>query len=100
LIFGRIYADHLLDMFEFGVSNYKGLNQFKTKEIGNQIMPVLDFQGEQFEFSDKFRRFKNYLIDFFKTSDYDEVNISELKRVMVFTSISDDTISCRQFEIL
>lgn len=34
-MFGRIFADHLLDMFEFGVSNYKGMNTFKTLEIGN-----------------------------------------------------------------
>jgi ribosome production factor 2 len=25
LIIGRLFADHLLDMFEFGVSNYKGI---------------------------------------------------------------------------
>ena len=43
IMFGRIFADHLLDMFEFGVSNYKGVNSFKALEVGNQIMPVLSF---------------------------------------------------------
>jgi len=58
-------------------------------------MPVLSFQGEHFDFSEKHKRFKNYLIDFFKISDYEEANISELKRVMVFTATSDETINCR-----
>jgi ribosome production factor 2 len=44
-------------------------------------------------------RFKNYLIDFFKTSDYEEANINELKRVMVFTCVGDTVIHSKQFEV-
>ena len=44
-------------------------------------------------------RFKNYLIDFFKLTDYDEANISELKRVMVFTSTNETHITFKQFEV-
>lgn len=44
-------------------------------------------------------RFKNYLIDFFKLSDYKEANIGELKRVMVFTTCSEKKITFRQYEM-
>ena len=98
-MFGRTFDDHLLDMFEFGVSNYRGLKEFKAQEVNNQIKPLLTFQGDQFDFSEKHKRFKNLLIDLYKTTDYEEANIPELKRVMVFTSVGETIINCRQFEI-
>ena len=78
LILGRMFADHLLDMFEFGVYDYVPVNKFKSIDVDNQIKPILIFQGEQFDFSEKHRRLKNFLIDFFKFSDYEEANIAEL----------------------
>lgn len=53
------------------------------------------FQGEQFEFSPKHQRFKNYLIDFMNVQEYEEANIVELKRVIIFTSIDDKNILFR-----
>jgi ribosome production factor 2 len=44
-------------------------------------------------------RFKNYLIDLFRITDYKEVNIAELKRVMVFTSVSGEELRFNQFEV-
>ena len=38
------------------------------------------------------------MIDFFKFSDYEEANIIELKRVIVFTSVGDTKILFRQYE--
>jgi ribosome production factor 2 len=94
-----LFAEHLLDMFEFGVSNYKGIASYHNAEIDCQIKPVLVFQGEQFEFIEKFSRFKNFLIDFLKFADYEEANIVELKRVMIFTSVSDSKIQVRHYEM-
>lgn len=33
IVFGRLFADHLLDMFEFGVSGYKAMGTFGAKDI-------------------------------------------------------------------
>mmetsp|Transcript_1984 Transcript_1984/g.3484 ORF Transcript_1984/g.3484 Transcript_1984/m.3484 type:complete len:156 (+) Transcript_1984:486-953(+) len=99
MVFGRLYAEHVLDMFEFGISNYQAVQSFKAFEVDNQINPILIFQGEQFEFSEKHRRFKNYLIDFFKMGDYDEANIAELKRVLVVTSLNETKITVRHYEV-
>ena len=98
MVLGRMYANHLLDMFEFCVTGYVPQTKFKCNEVTNQIKPILVFQGEQFDFSEKHRRFKNFLIDFYKLMDYNEVNIQELKRVMVFTSV-DNIVTHKQFEI-
>lgn len=42
---------------------------------------------------------KYFIIDFFKLSSYDEVNITELKRVLIFTSVSESKILCRHYEV-
>ena len=62
LIFGRLFSDHLLDMFEFAVQNYIPTTYFKAQEINYEIKPILLFQGEHFEFSPKHQRFKNFMI--------------------------------------
>lgn len=49
----------MLDLFEFGVTNYKSLEDFATAEISRDLKPIILFQGEQFEFSEKHMRLKN-----------------------------------------
>ena len=58
-------------------------------EIDNQVKPILIFQGEQFEFSDKHNRFKNFMVDFLKSTEYEEANIAEMKRVICITALND-----------
>lgn len=99
MVFGRNFSEHLLDMFEFELQNYQPIKSFKSKEVDHQTKPVLVFQGEQFEFSEKHRRFKNYLQDFFRIVDYDEVNIAEMKRVLVVTATDDARILVRHYEL-
>jgi len=84
-----MFAGHSLDLFEFGVTDFKKISEFKSMEVDNQVKPILIFQGEQFEFSDKHNRFKNYMIDLLKSTDYEEANIAEMKRVICITSLND-----------
>jgi ribosome production factor 2 len=60
---GRCFDGHVLDMFEVGVENYKGCDKFRSSEfLGKDLKPILIFQGEPFENSDKHKRMKNLLI--------------------------------------
>jgi len=61
LVLGRIYDGKALDFFELGVQNYKPLGDFSQQEVSRDLKPVLIFQGEQFEFSEKHQRLKNLL---------------------------------------
>ena len=85
-----MFDSHILDLFEFGVSDYQPIRSFKALEVDNQVKPILIFQGEQFEFSDKHNRFKNYMIDLLKSTDYEEANIAEMKRVICISSLNDN----------
>lgn len=38
-------------------------------------------------------------LDFFKYSDYEEANIAELKRVMIFTAMTETKIEVRHYEM-
>lgn len=99
LVLGRCFSGHVLDMFEFEVANYTPMQTFSCKDVTNQLKPILIFQGESFDFSDKHRRMKNFLLDFFQQAEYEEANIANLKRVMVFTSVSESRILFRQLEV-
>jgi ribosome production factor 2 len=63
LILGRVFDGHILDMFETGIENYRGVDQFKPAEhITKDLKPILIFQGEPFDNSDKHQRLKSLLI--------------------------------------
>jgi len=62
LVVGRIFDSQVLDMFEFGVENYKSVKEFASKvSFTGDLKPLLVFQGEPFELSDTHRRLKNLL---------------------------------------
>lgn len=65
LVLGRIYDGKSLDLFELGVENYQSLNHFAASEIPRDLKPVLLFQGEHFEFSEKHQRLKNLFYELF-----------------------------------
>lgn len=63
LILGRVFDGHILDMFEMGIEQYRGMDQFTPAEhITKDLKPILIFQGEPFDNSDKHQRLKNLLI--------------------------------------
>ena len=63
LVLGRVFDGHVLDMFEFGIENFRGTRSFRsTEHISSDLKPILLFQGEQFEVSEKHKRIKNLLI--------------------------------------
>jgi len=62
LAIGRVFDGHVLDLFEVGIEDYKSTECFKSAEqIDRDLKPILIFQGEPFENSDKHKRFKNLM---------------------------------------
>ena len=43
LVLGRLFSDHILDLFEFCVSSYEPLSSFKATEVNSQLKPILVF---------------------------------------------------------
>lgn len=50
-------------MFELGILDFKSTDEFEAaKHINSDMKPILIFQGEPFETSDKHKRLKSLLI--------------------------------------
>ncbi len=59
IVIGRTFDGKSLDLFELGIENYKPFTDFAAAEVSRELKPVILFQGEHFEFSEKHQRLKN-----------------------------------------
>jgi len=88
LILGRLFDAHILDMLEFKVDGYKGINSFpclkKDSVLGSK--PLLIFQGSGFETDDTLKRAKSMLLDFFGGAAPEKVLLEGLEHVIVCTA--------------
>lgn len=100
LTLGRLFDGHILDMFEFGVEDFRSTDDFKPAErVCSEDKPILVFQGEQFETSEKHKRLKNLLIDLFHQRNINMANIPEVCKVILFTCRGDsEPIEFKQLE--
>lgn len=100
MILTRMYNIKVLDMLEFGINECKTMQDYgniEQIEVGQQ--PILLFQGDAFDLSDKHIKFKNMMIDFFRIKHLDNINILEVHRIITFTCKStEEDIVMQQFE--
>jgi ribosome production factor 2 len=62
------------------------------------MKPLVIFQGDIFETDFEFSRIKKFFFEFFKLYDIQDLNISVLRRVVVFSVASDKKIKIRCYE--
>ncbi|KAL1131751.1 hypothetical protein AAG570_011364 [Ranatra chinensis] len=99
LIIGRMYDHNLLDMFEFGIENYKGLLDFHTEKISTGMKPCLLFSGPQFVDDPIFNRVQNLFVDLFQREKVDALRLQGVEHVMHFTT-AEEKILLRNYRIL
>jgi ribosome production factor 2 len=100
LVLGSLFNFKVLDMFEFEVTNYIPISYFSEKVLIDSCMkPVIIFQGDLFETDFQLERMRKFFLDLFKLHDVDEVNISELRRVMIISIAEDREIKIRSFQV-
>mmetsp|Transcript_13627 Transcript_13627/g.25712 ORF Transcript_13627/g.25712 Transcript_13627/m.25712 type:complete len:277 (+) Transcript_13627:285-1115(+) len=99
LVIGRTFDNESLDMFEFGLVDYKSLRDFPANTAHAGFKPLILFQGELFETEEKYVRLKNLLLDFFGGDPAEKVDSRSLDRALVFTITEDETITMQQFQI-
>ena len=63
LIIGRTFDYHLLDMMEFGIENFKSMDDFSGDSPAEGSKPCIIFQGEGFEKIDALQKFSNLITD-------------------------------------
>jgi ribosome production factor 2 len=67
LVKGRLYEEHILDMYEFGVADgFKSIDDFKGQKKGRGAKPVMVFLGDQWQNDAVYGHIQNMLLDFFR----------------------------------
>ncbi|RUS78404.1 hypothetical protein EGW08_013818 [Elysia chlorotica] len=99
IVIGRLFDGQVLDMVEFGVTNFTSLQDFKTLKSATGIKPCLAVSGDFFEESDDNRRIKNLLIDFFRGPTVEKISLSGLEHVISITG-ANGKIYLRSYRIL
>jgi len=95
LVFGRLFEDAVLDMYEFEVENYRPRNEFPgvtANALGSK--PLVVFQGPGFEASEEYRSVKNLLGDFFSGPKASKVCLQGIDHAIVITAAekTEDTV--------
>jgi len=89
----------MLDFFEFEVVNYLPISYFSDIEVNASMKPVIIFQGDSFETDFELERVKKFFIDFLMLYEIDDVNISELRRVIVLSVGDDKVVKFRSYQV-
>ena len=101
LTLGCLFDFHLLDYFDFEVTNFLPMSYFKVNTtIGSDLKPIIIFQGELFESDFNYDRLKKFFIDFFQLYDKESVVISEMRRIIAISIEKDEKIvKIRNYQI-
>ncbi|XP_064102193.1 ribosome production factor 2 homolog [Macrobrachium nipponense] len=96
---GRMFSNHLLDMVELGIVNYKGLSDFKNAKISSGTKPCMVFCGTDFEDIDEYKKLKNFLIDFFRGVEATDVRLQGFEHALLFIAIEGNVL-IRSYKIM
>jgi len=106
LIFGRLYDGQLLDMIEVYINQgtFKSISDWSTEReatVKFGVAPCIIFNGDDFENETKpdTMLLKNLLLDMFRATSADKINLAGLDRVIVCTA-HNDMIYFRQYAIV
>ena len=98
LIVGRTFNYHVLDMIEFGIDDFKAMEEFKTSKIALGVKPLILFSGEAFSEQDDFKRIQNLFIDLFSANEQTKLNLNNVEHVIYLIAI-EEKILFRSFKI-
>lgn len=98
LTFGRLFNNDVLDMFEFGLSDFAAMAAFKhaKPQVGGKPVIVLD--GAEWEQTEHMRILANFFVDFFEGPVVDKINLAGLDHVVVLAA-RDGSVFFRQYYV-
>eukprot|EP00397_Hematodinium_sp_SG-2012_P037375 GEMP01040497.1.p1 GENE.GEMP01040497.1~~GEMP01040497.1.p1 ORF type:complete len:345 (+),score=68.04 GEMP01040497.1:61-1095(+) len=94
LVVGRLFDSHILDMHEFGVSNYVSSTKFKALKPMFGSKPLVIFQGAAFEQHPKLKNCRSLLLDFFRGAIADKINLQHIDHAIIFTALDSASVEC------
>ncbi|TDH67297.1 hypothetical protein CCR75_000721 [Bremia lactucae] len=87
IVLGRTFDGHILDVIELCFSNFKSIRAFKCKsKKAPGSKPSFVFTGDQWESVNAFSKLKNILLDTFRGTIVQSVNVKGLDHVIICTA--------------
>ena len=100
IILGRTFDFRILDMVEFGITNYAPIQAFPEAKIAPGSVPLILFNGDDFDANSKTQLLRSLLLDIFKgPSDFTSVDLTGVDHVIVFTLEGDSKLNFRHYGI-
>lgn len=100
LILGRTFGFRILDMIEFGVTNYTPSASFPNVKSSPGSKPLILFNGEDFDSKSSTRDLKSLLLDIFRgPDDVKAISLSGVDHAIVFTLEGDSRVLFRHYAI-
>jgi ribosome production factor 2 len=106
LVLGRTFGFRILDMIEFGISNYKPMSAFSHRLPSSPgSMPCVLFNGDDYHTSETTEKVQSVLTDVFRgPHDVENINLAGVDRVLTFTleapRSGPATVMVRQFALV
>ncbi|KNA14347.1 hypothetical protein SOVF_108300 [Spinacia oleracea] len=95
LVMGRFYDNHVYDLVEVGVENYRSLQSFSyDKKISPKLgsKPLIAFIGEGFESVDELKHLKEVLLELLRGEVVENLNIAGIDHIYVCTAITSNKV--------
>ena len=89
LILGRTFDGNLLDVMEFGVLDYAGIDSFPGAKPMFASKPCFIFQGPEFDDDERYRAFKSLILDFFRGRVVPKIALAGMDKVCVCTAVGE-----------
>lgn len=99
LVLGRMYDGHMLDMYEFGVDNFHGLDSFRGFKKNVGAKPMMVFQGEQWDADSTYIKIQSLLLDLFRADKTDKISLKGLDHVISATVTDEGRVLLRAYGV-
>lgn len=99
LVFARMFDHHILDLVEMTVTDFLPISAIKGPTCAVGLKPCFLFCGPLWEQNPDYKKAQNVLLDFFRGSVVEEINLSGLESVHMLTADEDGKIHWRVYKI-
>lgn len=99
LVMCRFFDHQILDMVEFTVTDFLSIQTIKGPSCAVGLKPCFMFSGHIWEQNLDLKKVQNVILDFFRGTIVEDINLSGLESVIMVTADDDGKIYFRVYKI-
>ncbi|CAG0902085.1 unnamed protein product, partial [Cyprideis torosa] len=100
VVLGRLFNEHLLDMFELGVDFFLPISMFpSTSKVAEGTKPLVVFNGEPFVADREWQQLRNLFLDVFRGETVESVRLQGLEMLIQVTALPEGRLLFRCFRL-